>query len=130
MLQVQPHPTCGWVEAMRFMPDLSECFLDHIISDIALAYDAESSSRRARALSVHHHSLMQFCLRMPAEPIYSGYAAGGRKIVAPAHASARLAPNLSEEGVDAERRVDEKVGGAQLAVASADSVAIEWKTNA
>jgi hypothetical protein len=34
--------------------------------------------------------------------------------VAPAHASARLLPNLSEEGVDPERRVDENVGGAQL----------------
>jgi hypothetical protein len=31
-------------------------------NDIALAYDAESRSQRARALPVHNHSLMQFCL--------------------------------------------------------------------
>jgi hypothetical protein len=37
MLQVRPHPACDWVEAMRFMPDLSKCILDHIISNIALA---------------------------------------------------------------------------------------------
>jgi hypothetical protein len=42
------------------MPDLSERILDHIISDIALAHDAESRSQRVRALPVDNHSLIQF----------------------------------------------------------------------
>jgi hypothetical protein len=99
---------------VRFMPDLNECAWDHIIYDIALAHDAVSRSQRPRRFLSVNRSPMQSCLlRVPAEPFlrsYARHAAGGRKVVAPAHASARLVPKLSAEDLDPQRGVDENVG--------------------
>jgi hypothetical protein len=78
---------------VRFMPDLNECVLDHIICDVALAYDTVSRSQQpGRFLSIIFSKCsFVFCARQQDRfEILLRPCGGRRKVMAPAHASARF----------------------------------------